>query len=103
LIGTEIVSKPLPGVVRPQWVRCGRPKCRCARGERHGPYFYRFWREGGRLRKAYVRLAELEQVKAWCEARRQARRDLQVGWETWRELLAVVRDADLATKAVPGG
>ena len=59
---TEIpdpLPKTLPGVVRPQWVRCGRPGCRCARGRPHGPYFYRFWREGGRLRKAYVRPADL--------------------------------------------
>jgi transcriptional regulator with XRE-family HTH domain len=25
----------------------------------HGPYHYRFWREGGRLRKQYVKPAEL--------------------------------------------
>jgi hypothetical protein len=90
----ETLPKPLPGVVCPQWVRCGRPTCRCARGELHGPYHYRFWREGGRLRKAYVRPAELEEVLARCEARRQARLELRAGWETWRNLLAAVREVE---------
>jgi uncharacterized protein DUF6788 len=47
------------GVVRLEWVRCGRDNCRCARGELHGPYYFRYWREGtlGRrkLRKEYIK------------------------------------------------
>jgi hypothetical protein len=87
---------PLPGVVLQQWVKCGRPTCRCTQGELHGPYFCRFWREAGRLRKAYVRLEDLEQVRARCEARRQARRDLNAGWEQWRDLLANIRELEQA-------
>ena len=45
----KMLHKMLPGVVCPQWVRCGRPNCRCSKGQPHGPYFYRFWREGGKL------------------------------------------------------
>ena len=44
----ETLPKTLPGAVCAQWVRCCRPNCRCARGHLHGPYFYRFWREGAR-------------------------------------------------------
>jgi hypothetical protein len=84
----------LPGVVLPEWVRCGKPNCRCRRGELHGPYHYRFWREGGRLRKAYVKRSELERVRAQCEARRQFRQELKAGWQTWRELLAAVREVE---------
>ncbi|MEM8549672.1 MAG: DUF6788 family protein [Verrucomicrobiota bacterium] len=65
----------LPGTVCEQWKRCGKPACRCASGhpeELHGPYFYRFWREGGRLRKAYVPRDRVAEVRAACEAR-QAR------------------------------
>ena len=87
---------PLPGVVRPQWVRCGRLGCRCARGELHGPYHYRFWREGGRLRKAYVPPAELGQVRAQCEARRQERWEHRAAWETWRRLAALAREVEQA-------
>jgi hypothetical protein len=87
---------PLAGVVLPEWVRCGKPNCRCAGGELHGPYFYRFWREGGRLRKEYVKRSELVRVRAQCEARRQFRRELKAAWEQLRRLRATVREIDLA-------
>ncbi|HEX8097819.1 MAG TPA: DUF6788 family protein [Pyrinomonadaceae bacterium] len=35
-------------------VRCGRKNCRCAAGKGHGPYWYKYWREGGKTRSAYV-------------------------------------------------
>ena len=62
--------KPQPGTIHEQRVRCGKINCRCAWGELHRA-FYRFWREGGRLRKAYVRRAELEHARAACEAWRE--------------------------------
>jgi hypothetical protein len=43
--------------------RCGKPRCRCLEGEPHGPYWYRRWREGGRLRRQYVPRTQLEQVR----------------------------------------
>ncbi len=42
-----------PGKVtyRQERVRCGRTNCtRCP----HGPYWYAYWREGGRLRSRYI-------------------------------------------------
>jgi hypothetical protein len=85
------LPKTLPGVVCRQWVKCGRPVCRCARGNLHGPYFYRFWRENGRLRKVYVPRAELEKVRCSCEARQRERRKLSAGWHTWRKVLEFIR------------
>ncbi len=93
-------DNPLPkmghGSVSAQWVRCGKPSCRCARGERHGPYYYRFWREDGRLRKRYVPAAEVAAVQAACEKRRLreelARTDLLGGRQTWRALSARLRE-----------
>jgi hypothetical protein len=35
----------LSGAVHGQYVRCGKPNCKCASGELHDPYYYRFWRE----------------------------------------------------------
>jgi hypothetical protein len=36
---------------RQEKVRCGRASCtRCP----HGPYWYAYWREGGRLRSRYI-------------------------------------------------
>ncbi|RIK09433.1 MAG: hypothetical protein DCC49_06175 [Acidobacteria bacterium] len=37
--------------VRSQRVRCSKPSCtRCP----HGPYWYAYWREGGRARSRYL-------------------------------------------------
>lgn len=43
-------------------------------GKRYGPYWFRFYYEGGRLRKRYVRVCELEETRRQCEEWR-ARRD----------------------------
>ncbi len=34
-------------------VRCGNPACKC-RGEGHGPYWYAYFRQDGKLRKRYI-------------------------------------------------
>ena len=82
----------LPGVVLPQWVRCGKPSCRCASGtDLHGPYYYRFWREGGRLRKRYVPRARLEETSAACERRRAEVRRARDSTRGVRSLLSDFR------------
>lgn len=58
--------EPLPGSVCAQFIRCGNPRCRCRSGKLHGPYYYRVWREGARVRKAYVKRPDLEAVRAAC-------------------------------------
>ena len=86
---------PLPGSLQIEWKRCGKGSCRCARGELHGPYAYLFWRERGRLRKRYVRFAEVERVRASCEKRRlrqrEFRRDRDDARRAWRTLLTAIR------------
>jgi hypothetical protein len=62
---------PKIGALCLQRVRCGKPGCRCARGELHGPYAYLFWREGGRLRKRYVRRERVAAVVALIAERRR--------------------------------
>lgn len=72
----KIIPDRLPGTVLPQYVRCGKPNCKCARGELHGPYWYRFWHEDGwKLHKQYVRKADLEAVRAACAAYQQENRE----------------------------
>jgi hypothetical protein len=90
----ETLPKTLSGVVCPQWVKCGRPNCRCSRGELHGPYHYRFWRQRGKLRKAYVRRSDVELVRAQCQARRQARIELAAWREVWHQMVAQVREVE---------
>ncbi len=84
------------GSVGVQWVRCGKPTCRCARGERHGPYSYRFWREDGRLRKRYIPAADVAAVRRACERRRlreeRARTERRAGTAVWRALSAELKE-----------
>ena len=54
ILREERGGKPVTYVYREEYVRCGKKGCRCGRGERHGPYTYKYWREGARVRKAYV-------------------------------------------------
>ena len=84
------------GSVVVHWVRCGKPWCRCATGgPRHGPYYLRYWREGGRRRKEYIRLDAAEPRRAACEARRsrerEDRRRVDDGRKAWRTLLDALR------------
>ena len=37
-----------------QYVTCGKSNCRCARGQKHGPLYYLYWKEQGRSRSLYV-------------------------------------------------
>jgi hypothetical protein len=90
----KTLPKTLPGVVCAQWVRCGRRQCRCATGQLHGPYHYRFWRQGGRLRKEYVRPADLAHVRAACAARRQEWLAIRAAWDQWRQFLARLREVE---------
>jgi hypothetical protein len=48
------VAQVLAGTLAEQARRCGRPGCRCARGELHGPYSYFTPRPAGRGRARYV-------------------------------------------------
>lgn len=42
------------GTYQKKWVKCGKPNCKCARGERHGPYLYRAKYQGGKTKWEYV-------------------------------------------------
>jgi len=52
----------LAGSLVKQYVVCGKPGCRCQRGQKHGPLHYLYWKEQGRSRSLYVprqKVAEL--------------------------------------------
>lgn len=88
----------LPGSVCLQRVRCGKSNCRCASGHLHEAY-YRFWREDGRLRKAYVRKRDLEQIRAacalWreCESTKKALCSGSDAASVWAQMRQTLRDA----------
>jgi len=64
-------------------VRCGKPGCRCARGAKHGPYWYlryQYWDvavERDRYAREYVPRSELPRVRRWI---RRARAETAFGW-----------------------
>jgi len=66
------------------------------RGDLHGPYLYRMWREGGRLRKQYVKPAQADQVRQACALyrieRQVQRREQELGRMTVRQLIKQLRD-----------
>jgi len=39
---------------RLELVRCGKESCKCAVGKLHGPYWYAYWSEGGKIRSQYI-------------------------------------------------
>lgn len=55
-------------------VRCGKPGCHCATGERHGPYWFLRWRDGARQRRRYVSAEELDAVRVVITRRKSADR-----------------------------
>jgi hypothetical protein len=87
----------LPGAVCRQWKRCGKAGCKCSCGALHGPYFYRFWREDGRLRKAYVKSADVQAVRAACDDYRERQRLFRefrdIGRREWSLLAGLLTEA----------
>ncbi len=48
--------EPTGTIYQLEYKRCGKPTCRCARpdAQRHGPYWYAYWREGGKTKSRYI-------------------------------------------------
>jgi len=84
--GAAMGEADLCGSLIAEYKRCGKPNCRCARGELHGPYYYRRWRDAaGVQRKAYVARERLAEVRSALE---EARGDNpMVRWRELRKLL----------------
>ena len=56
------VEATLRGALQRQMRRCGKPGCRCAEGELHGPYIYISVRPGRRSGLLYVPTEAVEAV-----------------------------------------
>jgi len=56
----------LPGTVHAQYRRQG--------SKTYGPYWFRFWRENGRLRKEYLKAGTVEEARSLCKARQERQR-----------------------------
>ena len=89
---------PKRGAVCRQWITCGKEGCRCKKGERHGPYHYLFWREGGRLRKMYIRKGDLPAVQEDLNNRRilerQSRLLEHISLQNWRSMKGSLQEIE---------
>ena len=81
----------MPGSLHLEWRTCGKPTCRCTRGQLHGPYLVRrFWRDG-KQQKRYIRKADAADAMAGIEAWQQLH---PPSW-AMRQLLAELHTAEL--------
>lgn len=96
--GLETLPKTASVTLHEQWVRCGKPGCRCRAGELHGPYYYLFWRDEGRQRKRYVRQSDVAALRDELEGlarERRRRRELECIFRTrWRDLRDQLREVE---------
>ena len=61
--------------------RCGRSGCKCAQGEKHGPYLYVSVFREGRTRSVYVPQHLEGEVRRWVESARQVQSDVaEITW-----------------------
>jgi len=53
------------GSIQMRWVTCGNPKCKCGRGQKHGPYPYLSLmdKESGKMVHIYLSKDELSEFK----------------------------------------
>lgn len=92
----KVLPKIMLGTVHAQFVRCGKPNCKCSRGELHGAYYYHFVRVQGKLRKRYLKASEVDEAQRACALRqievKAQREKSQTTWQTLRELRESLRD-----------
>ena len=50
-----------------QYVICATPRCRCPRGQKHGPLYYLYWKEQGRSRSLYVSRERVTELRRQIE------------------------------------
>jgi len=78
----------LRGSLVERFVTCGKPTCKCARGERHGPLYYlTVSRPGGRTQGLYIAADRLPEVRAWLANYQRLKGQLEAISELNRELL----------------
>ncbi len=92
------ISCPKIAALVPTWKTCGKPACKCNRGNLHGPYWSLRWREGAVQRRRYVRLADVAAVRTAIDRRRAERStmraDLAESASLLRALKALHRELD---------
>ena len=75
---TYKVSDLAIGAIQPKLLTCGKPKCKCTRGEKHGPYYYlAYHKEDGGMEWIYVPKKDLARVNERIENFKDLKRDVK--------------------------
>ena len=82
------VDQTLRGSLLERHLSCGKPNCRCARGELHGPNWYlTVTLSVGRTTGTAVATEQVEQVRRWIENHHTIKEHLEKISDINRELL----------------
>ena len=88
------VEETLRGSMVERYMTCGNHRCKCARGERHGPVWYLTVTLGpGRTTGGIVAAEQLDQVRGWLGNYRQVKAHLEGISAINRELLRRARQS----------
>ena len=82
----------LKGSLNQVYRKCGNPNCRCARGEKHGPFYLLTWNEGGKTRSRHIPRDQASKVKKMTANYREAKRLLDELSRANLELITSGRD-----------
>jgi hypothetical protein len=66
----------MAGSLVEQYVTCGKPRCRCTRGQKHGPLYYLYWKEQGRSRSLYVPREKVSELRRQIQNYRRFQTEL---------------------------
>ena len=82
------VTEILRGSLVERYVTCGNPRCKCARGERHGPVWYLTVTLGqGRTTGGIIPAEKVAEVRGWIESYHKVKDHLEMISDINRELL----------------
>jgi hypothetical protein len=95
------LSETLRGSLLERYFTCGKPNCKCARGERHGPLWYLSITLGpARTTGNTVPPEQLDRVRAWIENHQRVKQYLEKISDINRELLRRERKKNKAKRGV---
>lgn len=89
----KTIDEVANGGVYEQRVRCGKPNCKCVRGELHIGLFYFFTRVDGKLIKTYIPKIEVARIRELVEAASDERSSARKIKSSNRKLMTEFRDA----------
>ncbi len=79
----------LRGSLMERYLTCGKPGCKCTRGERHGPVWYlSVTVRAGKTVGMQVPKEQVERIRGWLENHRKVRESVEaiaeINWELLR-------------------